>query len=82
MMSKHLGFSFVSKDEEPIVVHLKEISSVSKVSIMIFLSGLEVKTRSGDTYTLSKFVSGNVEEIVSEVTSQANLVGNTTLRKK
>lgn len=81
-MSKHLGFNFVSKDEEPIVIHLKELKSVSKVSILIFMSGLEVKTRSGDTYTLSKFVNGNVEEIVGEIISQANLVGNTVIGKK
>lgn len=82
LMSKHLGFNFVSKDEEPIVIHLKELKSVSKVSILIFMSGLEVKTRSGDTYTLSKFVNGNVEEIVGEIISQANLVGNTVIGKK
>ena len=81
-MSKHLGFSYTSKDEEPIVIPLNELKSLSKVSVMIFMSGIEVKSIRGGAYTFSKFVNGNAEEIISEITSQAILVGNTVLNPK
>lgn len=81
-MSKHLGFSYGTKDEEPIIVHLRDLQSISKVSVMIFMSGIEIRSRDGDAYTFSKFVSGNADEIVDEVIAQANLVGNTSLRRK
>ena len=82
LMSKHLGFSFVPKEEDPIVVHLKDLKSLAKVSVMIFMSGIEVKSCDGDAYTFSKFVNGSAEDIVEEITSQAILVGNTVLKSK
>ena len=82
LMSKHLGFYFASKEEDPIVVHLKDLKSIAKVSVMIFMSGIEVKSCDGDAHTFSKFVNGSAEDIVNEITSQAMLVGNTFLKSK
>lgn len=79
-MSKNLGFSLAlnGDDVEPIIVPLKLITSLKKVSVMVFMKGIEVKTSDDESYVFSKFVASSTDSVIASIIDQARLVGNTS----
>lgn len=64
---------------EPVIVPLKMITSVKKVSVMVFMKGIEVRSSNDDeAYVFSKFVTGSTESVIAAIKDQAILVGNTS----